>query len=82
MATTIPAEYPAEETQPGTALQRVNAINPHSGKFSHQVVYLGTERQARAVAEIGFWDLRQAPAQYNHLYSIIAGTIRDPDPMD
>lgn len=74
MATNIPAAYPAEETRPGVALQRVNAINPHTGQFSHQILFYGTEEQARALAEIGFWERTQAQGQWNHLYAIIHGS--------
>lgn len=79
--TTIPAEYPAEETKPGMALQRVNAINPRTGKFSHQVIYLGTVEQARALAEIFFYERHgQSEAMWHHLRGIIDGTI--PEPAD
>lgn len=74
MATEVPPEFLPEETQSGVGLQRVNAVNPRTGEFSHQILYLGTERQARALAEIGFWERHgQTQAQWHHLRRIIDG---------
>jgi hypothetical protein len=69
--TSIPAEYPAEEIHEGVALQRVNAINPRTQEFSHQIVYLGTEAQARALAELPFWE--HTSARWQALRAIVGG---------
>lgn len=72
MTSNIPAAaYPAEEIHEGVALQRVNAVNPRSGAFSHQIVLFGTEAQARALAELGFWE--HTHARWQALRAIIDG---------
>lgn len=42
---------PAERVRPGIALQRVNLFD-RDGRYVRQVTYRGTERQARAYAEL------------------------------
>ncbi|MBF8192444.1 hypothetical protein ITP53_43545 [Nonomuraea sp. K274] len=46
----IPNEIPAERVKPGVAIQRVNLYR--DGVFVRQVRYPGTERQARAYAQL------------------------------
>lgn len=60
---------PDERVSPGVALQRVNAYNPDTGEFVRQVPYRGTEAQARAYAEIGFWHPTQE--RWHELRAII-----------
>lgn len=56
MTSTATAQtIPAERVKPGVALQRVNVYDPRTGKFARQVLYRGTEEQARAHGEIGYW---------------------------
>lgn len=55
-----PTPPPAERIRPGVALQRVNVYDPHTGQYTgRQILYRGTEEQARAHAEIGFWHPEQ-----------------------
>ena len=74
MTTNIPAAYPAEDTHEGVALQRVNAVNPRTSEFSHQVVFLGTEEQARALAELPFWE--HTSPRWQVLWTMVHGAGR------
>lgn len=44
-------DIPAERVRPGIAVQRVNLFD-RDGRYVRQVTYRGTERQARAYAEL------------------------------
>lgn len=60
---------PTERTVSGVGPQVVNAFDPETGAFVRQVRYRGTEEQARAYAEIGFWHPTQQ--RWHELRAII-----------
>lgn len=64
-------QIPAERIRPGVATQIVNVHNPETGEFVRQVRYRGTEAQARAYGEIGFWHPTQK--RWHELRAIVRG---------
>ena len=61
---------PAERVRPGVALQRVNLFD-RDGRFIRQVMYRGTERQARAYAELQI--THDTDPRWHELVAIIRG---------
>ncbi|MEU8362302.1 hypothetical protein AB0C27_40420 [Nonomuraea sp. NPDC048882] len=62
---------PAERVVPGVGRQIVNVFHPETGVFVRQARYRGTEAQARAYGEIGFW--HPSDARWRELRAILYG---------
>lgn len=61
---------PAERVRPGVAVQRVNLFD-RDGRFIRQVRYPGTERQARAYAELQI--THDTDPRWRELVAIVRG---------
>lgn len=61
---------PAERVRPGIAVQRVN-LHDRDGRFIRQVTYRGTERQARAYAELQI--THETDPRWHELVAIVRG---------
>ena len=63
-------DIPAERIRPGVAVQRVNLFD-RDGRFVRQIAYRGTERQARAYAELQI--THETDPRWHELVAIVRG---------
>jgi hypothetical protein len=70
-STATTAQIPAERIREGVAGQVVNVFHPETGEFVRSLRYRGTEEQARAYGEIGFWHPTQE--RWHELRAIVLG---------
>jgi len=63
-------DIPAERVRPGIAIQRVNLFD-RNGQFVRQIAYRGTERQARAYAELQI--THETDPRWAELVAIVRG---------